>query len=131
MAVKKVDAVFDLEYVEWCSQHKSFNFLYSYYVFYAIITLLMRIKIPRFLTCIRNRGIKKANLELWNGQISFNAEISITEILKSSRVEVKKTSKQKLARRSFRYQANQQDKVVKRDRYDRAISSNKSISESM
>lgn len=53
-------------------------------------------------------------------------------MLKNSRDEAKKDLQAKKISPEvfFRYQANQQDKVVKRDRCDRAISSNKSISES-
>lgn len=75
--------------------------MYSYHVFYAIITLLMQIKIPQLLIQVRNWSIKKANLTLRTRQISFNTDISITEILKSSRVEVKKTSKQKISSEVF------------------------------
>ena len=80
--------------------------------------------------------MKKANLKLLHGhRLASSPGLSITKILKNSRDEVKKTSKlRRLARRSFplsRQHTNcQQDKVVKRDRFNRAISSNKSISES-
>lgn len=76
--------------------------------------------------------MKKANLKLLQGnRLASSIKLSITKILKNSRDEVKKTFELKDQPGGlFRYQANQQDKVEKRDRFNRAISSNKSISES-
>lgn len=93
------------------TQNFIFKFLYSCHMFYAIIKLLMRIKIPRFLTCIRNRGMKKANLGLLHGtRLASTNTLSITKILKNARVEVKKDLQAKKISSEvfFRYQDSTQ-----------------------